>query len=497
MKKIFSSILVLLLAVAIFADSGEVVNGIIEVADSEKFPAGHFGQAAGYLPGDSIFVTNPESGVTLQFLNLGTLDSAEGVVILLSEESAKTLGIEKGSSMRCKLNMRYGGFDETVVGQAVIDSEDAMLAKKAKEQAELAKNPPKTLKTEEENVVSEVAELEVDNVVAAPIAGVPLFEEETLEEESTEEIIDENQIENTPTQESIIESIPLAADEVEDASEEEAVADFETEEEVITKEEPIAEEVIDEIVVEEPVAEEVIEDYENEDAAFTETKNAVEQPSPAEIAETEELEEELVSEEIPEEVGIVDEPEVETIEEEIVVPSEVVETEELPPLEEEKLSTEDEVVQEESEAELEPVAEISEEVVDDEYTPIVLVPTEPIAPETVEEDVVEEIKEPESIEVTESTEVVNIEPEESYKNLIVNSESDLKKGFWYIQIASLGSSENLEKLVRKHSKYPLILVPNGKGAYRVLVGPLNIDEYAAALEKFKSYGYKDAFLKKK
>ena len=67
MKKIFSGLLVLLMAFAVFADSRDFVEGIIDVADSGKFPAGHFGQAAGYLPGDSVYVTNPESGVTLQF----------------------------------------------------------------------------------------------------------------------------------------------------------------------------------------------------------------------------------------------------------------------------------------------------------------------------------------------------------------------------------------------------------------------------------------------
>ncbi|MEE1181400.1 MAG: hypothetical protein UHY90_04030, partial [Treponema sp.] len=186
MKKIFSGLLVLLMAFAVFADSRDFVEGIIDVADSGKFPAGHFGQAAGYLPGDSVYVTNPESGVTLQFLNLGTLDSADGVVILLSDESAKTLGIKKGSGMHCKLNMRYGGFDETVTGQATIDAEDAKTARKAEKPEPAAGTRTAEPKTEakkpaEENVAVAPAAVEAVPAaapVAAPVAGIPLFEED-------------------------------------------------------------------------------------------------------------------------------------------------------------------------------------------------------------------------------------------------------------------------------------------------------------------------------
>ena len=31
---------------------------------------------------------------------------------------------------------------------------------------------------------------------------------------------------------------------------------------------------------------------------------------------------------------------------------------------------------------------------------------------------------------------------------------------------------------------------------QMLVGPLTMDEYAVVLERFKSYGFKDAFLRK-
>ena len=235
MKKLFSGLLVFLLAVTMFADSKDVVDGVIEVADEGKFPAGHFGQAAGYLPGDSIFVSNPATGVTLQFLNLGTLDSAEGVAVLLSKESAKTLGLDKDKNVRCKLNMRYGSFDESVVGQAVIDESDAARMNEKKENAELAKadvEVPAEEKAAEPVAVEEIPAETVEAVAeeTVPAAGVPLIEEEEISEETVEDI---------------------------PAETEEAVA----------------------VAVESE--EEIVEDYEMDDEDFSGTKKAVEAPSPA------------------------------------------------------------------------------------------------------------------------------------------------------------------------------------------------------------------------
>ncbi|MBS7240772.1 MAG: SPOR domain-containing protein [Treponema sp.] len=543
MKKLFSGILVLFLAVAMFADSKDCVDGIIEVADSGKFPSGHFGQAAGYLPGDSVFVTNPETGVTLQFLNLGTLDSADGIVILLSDESAKTLGIKKGSGMRCKLNMRYGGFDETVTGQAVIDAEDAALAKKSEiKEAEKAPVDVPAVENPAPVAAGVPAVVEADAPVPpVPVAGVPLFEnDETPAEENGEVIIEEIPEEMPAPAEEVAEEVPETIEEEVPA---EPVADEEVSvepvaavparvEEVVAEEEPVA------AAAEEAVTEEPVEDYEDEDAPFAETREAVEQPSPAEVAETEEfadveepmaeevIEEEAIAEEAIEEEPIEEvhseEPEVAVAEpaeenEDVPVPSEAVEAEELPALAEETRAAEPETagnettVEEVVEITEEPAVEetVAEESVEDEYAPIVLVPAEPVAPEASEEDAKEtraaEPVEEEPVEVVAEVPVAETEavPEAkpveftSYKDLIVESESSLKKGYWYVQIASLGNAENIEKTVRKYSKYPMVLIPNGKGACRVLVGPLGMDEYAAVLAKFKAFGYKDAFLKKK
>lgn len=469
MKKLFSGLLVFLLAVTMFADSKDVVEGVIEVADEGKFPAGHFGQAAGYLPGDSIFVSNPATGVTLQFLNLGTLDSAEGVAVLLSKESAKTLGLDKDKNVRCKLNMRYGSFDESVVGQAVIDESDAARMNDKKENAELAKadvEVPAEEKAAEPVAVEEIPAETVEAVAAetveavaeetVPAAGVPLIEEEEIAEETVEDI---------------------------PAETEEAVA----------------------VAVESE--EEIVEDYEMDDEDFAGTKKAVEAPSPAEIAEVEEEKENTAEEIVAAEAVTEEAVNEEAVNEEAVTEETI--AEEVPA--EEKTAP---VVEESVLAEVETKAVEEENVAEDEeYAPIVLVPTEKVVPETTPAETVEiestmSSREETAVSVVpvaesaaenkiEVAETRTASPKTSFEKYIVESESLLPKNRWYVQIASYGNVENIEKTVSKYSKYPLNLVPNGKGAYRVIVGPLNEDEYASVLKKFKAFGFKDAFLRKK
>ena len=75
----------------------------------------------------------------------------------------------------------------------------------------------------------------------------------------------------------------------------------------------------------------------------------------------------------------------------------------------------------------------------------------------------------------------------------------MKKGsdVYYIQIAVLANEDNINNLIDKYNKYPIILLPReGGSGYKVLVGPLNKDEYGSVLEKFRAFGFKDAFLKK-
>ena len=124
------------------------------------------------------------------------------------------------------------------------------------------------------------------------------------------------------------------------------------------------------------------------------------------------------------------------------------------------------------------------EPVEEEYKPIILEKEEPE----------EEIKQPEE-EIKQPEEEIK-QPEIPASELFKN-ESDLVSGKYYVQIATVVEAREAEELARKHSQYPIVAIPGvgGKG-WRVLVGPLGLDEYGAILEKFRDLGYRDAFTRK-
>ncbi len=85
-----------------------------------------------------------------------------------------------------------------------------------------------------------------------------------------------------------------------------------------------------------------------------------------------------------------------------------------------------------------------------------------------------------------------------YQKYMKESLSELDSAKYYIQIAALSKDENIMAIVSKYGQnYPLTLVPSANGKTKlILVGPVSLDEYKVVLERFKSYGFKDAFLKK-
>lgn len=540
MKKFLSGILFLLISVFIFADSSASVEGVIEVAGKDELPAGYFGKAAGYLPGDSVSITNPNTGITLQILNLGTLDASGGIAILISEESAKSLGIERNSGVKVKLAPRSGYFDETVSGSAVLD-EKTLPAEKAEPAVEAPSEPavqaePESAPQSAENVAVVAAE------TAAPVAvaGVPLIADtdDSGEEENAQVSAVENEDEvpadeDNPADESETPAEENISEDEADFSDEEKLSAEPVEEEATADDEPSVEEETEPVIVEAPapteeceVPEEPYEDYESVEDGLLESKEAVEQPSPAEESEVEAvtveepdpIEEE--TEDLPEEENaelvIVEEPQ----EEEPETPTEdeteeeAVTVEEPSPIEEdsaaeenqmEEVSEPEEVVAEpnaETEAQAEPEVQSSEESESSDYAPIILVPSEPESPEpsvpASAEDEPIEIVPVESVpeEKTAEPEPLRSEYPVNIQDHVVSSESALASNCYYIQIATMGNIKNIENLLVKYSKYPVLLIPAGKN-YRVLVGPLSVDEYGAVLAKFKDAGFKDAFVRKR
>ena len=481
MKKILSGVLAITLCASVFADSSNSIDGTISVAGRGDMPSGLFGKAAGYLPGDTVSITNPTTGITLQILNLGTLDASDGVALLLSQESAEKLGVVEKSDTQVKLAPRSGYFDQSVSGAAVlsrIGNEDST----------------KTEKVEDKNHVAEVSDV-VETPVMENSTDVPV---ENIAAEEVAEAPDENiaaeEVAEAPVETESSEVAENSFLETKNAVEQASPAEVHPEEimesavtEEITSEDPLFDNEAASVthvsaedfsVPEEPAAEIADSPVESEEVAESPVEEAFEadELSPVEM--------ELAADESVPEVAAV-EPEAE-IEEEASPVEEVAES----PVEEAFEADELSPVEKELAAD-EPVPEVAAvETEGEDYSPIVLVPAEPVPAENTLEAVVEEKIE----EVKPVMAEVNLK---SFTDYIVDSENDLRKNSYYVQFATLGDEKNIESTISKYNKYPLILVPNGKGAYKIMVGPLTVDEFGAVQAKFKSFGYKDAFVKSK
>ena len=508
------------------------LDGRAVVVDEGVFPEGLFAKTVGYLPGDTISVTNVAGDTTVDLLVIGALDPSEGVAIMLSPEAAAEIGIEKDSNNIVKITKRSGQ-DERVFGTAVIAKSDE-LPKEDLVQEEVAEetdeyeydveyNPADFHEeyVEEEEVAEETDEYEYDVEYNPADFHEEYVEEEEVEEETDEyeydveynpadfheEYVEEEEVEEeTDEYEYDVEYNPadfheeyvedeeieeefIEAEELEDIAEEEVAETLEDElieEEIAAYEEEIeSEEVSDEII--EDLPEEFDEEIIQEE--FTEVDESIEEET-----------EEIVIEEVAEDL---------VAEEEIPLEEEFVEADSLDELE--SLDEELEVVETDDEVEL------IEEATEEEYEAIVLVPVEsnPPAVESTEEEIVEdELIEEETIEpivapvveksVTVVPEPIILEPSKetetstSYQKYLVPSLQDLESGKYYIQIASLRDDKNIEEIISKYANnYPITIVPNRAGTVKqVMVGPLSMDEYGVVLQRFKSYGYKDAFLRK-
>ena len=478
MKKILSGVLAITLCASVFADSSNSIDGTISVAGRGDMPSGLFGKAAGYLPGDTVSITNPTTGITLQILNLGTLDASDGVALLLSQESAEKLGVVEKSDTQVKLAPRSGYFDQSVSGAAVlsrIGNEDSPKTEKADEETQVAEvsdvveTPVMENSTDvpDENIAAEeIAEAPVENIAAEEVAEAPV-ETESSEVAENSFLETKNAVEQASPAEVHPEEIMESAVAEEITSEdplfdnEAASVTHVSAEDILVPEEPAAE-IADSPVESEEVAETPVEEaFEADELSPVEMELAADEPVPEVAAEENSVDEEVA--EIPAESEVV---------------AEAFEADELEPVA-------NEIDTKESEPE---VAAVETEVED--YSPIVLVPAEPVPAENTLEAVVEE-------KIEEVKPVMAEVDLKSFTDYIVDSENDLRKNSYYVQFATLGDEKNIESTINKYNKYPLILVPNGKGAYKIMVGPLTVDEFGAVQAKFKSFGYKDAFVKSK
>ena len=520
MKKIFAIVCTVLFCGLIFTSFSPSLDGRAVVAEDGVMPQGVFARTVGYLPGDSISVTNLAKKTTVDILVIGALDPSEGVAILLSPEAASLLGLEKGGNNVVKITKRSGQLDETVSGTAVIG--DSIEQEPAAEE---------TYSAPETSVPAVEDEPEVETVPAMEETSESpedLISEETPAGEEVEaplETVSESEPVYSPVEEASV-FVPEG-----NTSSEPAVDEL-FEEITATEEPEVVEKLPETEPFEETVTEEPAEELESEriDDEFPADEISEETPAEAEVisdevpAET--VYEEQVETSVPDEDCISLEPyseeipdgeeaDVEKAESDILsdIPaesagvSEALEDDESPVLEESvspdelsELAPEVVVTEENAQAE-----ELSEEIAE-EYEPIVLVPSEPNPP--VQKSAVEpepEVKVLESVpveaEIASPSAKTGKKPTSdgyNFDKYTVPSLKNLKSGKYYVQIGVYGDKANIKAIIDTYAgKYPVTLVPLASGkATQVLIGPLSVDEYGTVLNRFKSYGYKDAFLRK-
>ena len=401
MKKVILTFFVAVFCIFLIGASKPSLDGRAIVADSGELPSGLFAKSPGYLPGDIVVVTNPQTNISIEVMVFGSFDATEGIAIVLSPEAAKELYISKGSNVIVQVTKKSDAYSEKTVLS-------------------------KTLET----YVPETSD-EIDDLLEDP------FYKELLEEElSNEEIF-------------------LAEDNVEIPEEDllfEEILVVETKTEEIL--EPVEEEIV-EVLPEETVVEEILEPVEEEIAEILPEEFVAEMDSVLEDEVVEEIEEEAVL--IPAEPK----PPVFTI---------------IPVVAEEEY---EEIIEDYDSLYDEPEVIIVEEIED---------------LEVVEEVLAEEVPEVKAVVPVE--EILEIVPMEVIKPA-VNTVSTLEAKKYYVQIATYGKVENVEKVLEQYGKnYPIVVYqPAGRSDYQVMIGGLNKDEYGIVLQRFRKAGFKDAFLR--
>ncbi|MFA6856627.1 MAG: SPOR domain-containing protein [Treponema sp.] len=539
--EIICAVIISCLMLASFSPS---LDGRAVVADEGTFPEGLFAKTVGYLPGDSITVSNLSTKKTIDILVVGALDPSEGVAILLSPEAAFALGIEKNSNSIVKITKRSGQLDEAVSGTAVIANGTAAEAEPAgtpadgstdtvavpantaadntAEVADASKNQTEaqtassgTTTAQPETAASERSSVEAISATETPVQPEPAGPEtevvtpddKTAEKAATAagEKINKEVPSSEETAVPPVEELETtgnattasAGDIVNENAPAEKESDVTSAGESgnIDNRTPVAtEEKVNERIpaacepAETPVSESVGTDKKTAD----ETGSAVDEnvPVPEETPEAEKTSDISACED-----EVSPEPYDEKPSESVPVPAEKVD--EQPAAEEKPAAAEP--VPDESVTGSTP-SPVENKTASDAYAPIILVPAEPNPPESDKGKPESEAKSGPSIPEKPAGETAPVptSSEGEFDRYTVPNLKALSSGKYYIQIGVYADEGNIREVVRKYSgTYPITIVPLVSGkAQQLMIGPLSVDEYAAVIERFKSYGYKDAFLRK-
>ena len=487
MKKILSLIFAVFTVATIFAAARPSVDGRAVVCEEGEMPKGLFAKTIGYLPGDSVTVTNPANGTTVDVLVLGSIDSGEGVAILLSSEAAEKLLIKKDSNVQVKITRRTGSIDESVSGTAVLTEESEENVSEPEAGQNIAES-----EESQDSVEFEEAETPVDENKISESDSEITECETPVEDTETVELENKEPVEENTSSKSESEVLEEKPEDIENENSEVFDADSFDEE----SEAPADEQKGD-----------LSESVETEELSETEDTNTENSPEPSEEDNSEKIDAPAPEAQKEPDGEIVDEKKPENLEteEDSASPESFSED-----IENAETETSDDITEDKEQSEhfeSEALSKVDDTEIAEEYAPIVLTPSALNPPETENENIEEESRDEPQKEVfvpeqadekVESVSVVEENAEISGFESFVTTDAELKKGMYYLQIATLSNEENVANLTEKYGKkYPLALIKQeNKNAYRVLVGPLNADEFGMIKERFESYGFKDAFLRK-
>ncbi len=474
-----------------------VWEGNAGIAASSEFPgSGMFARSDMFPKNTIVEIQNLETDVTVRAIITGSA-GMPGLVAVLSPETASALNIASGAVCRVRISIPSPVAERSAEGTSVSPT--------GTETTDPDVNPDVAAKTAKPVNLESFGEDSSDQLV--PLNSAPVAEVPPAEVPAAETPVAATPVAEVPPEEApevvVAETAPEATTEATPEPTTEPIPEVTAE---------VAPEATTEVAVAEPTPE-----------VTAETAPAIPEESAAPtIAAEPETPEEPVTVTAGESVPVADEknagvsyeePEVTMVPEVTIIPD-----------------PETAEVADTSEAPAEPAIDVTlvpaeanppEPVAAEPEAPAVAdVPVaEPIAPiaKTPEPTVVAEPVVPVAEPVAEPVVVVTVEPvveapaaEPVAAPAIVApvavapvelpSTGPAKKGQIYIQIASYADGANVKKVIDAYGKkYPYVLektVAKKGEVTKILIGPIGKDEYGAVLERFKKFGFKDAFVKK-
>ena len=470
------------------------LDGRAVVAPQGELPPGLYVKSAAFLPGDTVLITNPAAKVSIEALVFASFSASDGIAVVLSPEAAKLLFIERGSNSIVQVTKNGGDMELSVLSKAYdalpLNEEPAVEAVGAIEDAQ-PDRPAEVAETDEVPAESASEKSALAEAQPAETEDVPA-EEVPAEIAAADEVPAESEGTNEET--ALAEVQPAEAEEV---PAEEVPAEIAAADEVPAESEEITEDIVE--VAAAPAAEEEsvepeipadIEDKSEETALVeaqpAETEDVPAEEVPAEIAEAEEVLPE--PDEAPVEIAAADEAPAESeevtheAEEPVNEPNVLIAAEDNPPENTESVFDE-------------PIVEtaVANDTGDTETLPDYFAHVQEVPQEVSAEPVPVETPHTKAIDSN-----AFAARNENLERYIIQNVREFGKGTYCIQLATYKDPANIAGFIEKYAdKYPVRLASSEKigGAYQVLIGPLNKDEYPVVLKRFVAWGFKDAFLR--